>query len=86
MLIRLYWRLIPASKRKQCIFRKSCSQFVFDTTYQQGALEGLKAFRYRYNNCRGGYETFRSPVNGKMQMILPDGIVIDEKEIAVRLL
>lgn len=86
LMIKLYWLLIPKTKRKKCIFRKSCSHYVFEILEQQGFLSGLKAFRFRYNNCRSGFEIFKNPVTSEMQMLLPSNQIIDRDEIAERLL
>jgi putative component of membrane protein insertase Oxa1/YidC/SpoIIIJ protein YidD len=55
-LIKVYWYLIPQEKRRSCIFSKSCSNYVMDTLKYEGALSGLRAFSFRYNNCRKGYK------------------------------
>ncbi|MFV5688908.1 membrane protein insertion efficiency factor YidD [Flavobacterium sp. ZT3R25] len=84
--IRLYWILIPQNKRKKCVFKKSCSNYVFEITQTEGFIKGLSAFRFRYQNCRGGFEIFKNPISNKTQMLLPSGIVIEKEEIAERLL
>ncbi|MBE8726890.1 membrane protein insertion efficiency factor YidD [Flavobacterium hungaricum] len=84
--IRLYWFLIPQSSRKKCIFKKSCSNYVFETTQKEGFIKGLKAFQFRYKNCRGNFSIFQNPIDNKIQMILPSQIIINEEEIAERLI
>lgn len=86
LVIQLYWKFIPPSKRKKCIFKKSCSNYVFEKTQKEGFISGLKAFRFRYTNCRGNLEIFKNPVTNKIQMILPSQIIIDREEIAERLI
>lgn len=85
-VIRMYWKIIPPSKRKKCIFKKSCSNYVFEVTEKEGFLSGLKAFRFRYENCRGNFTIFKNPINNQIQMILPSLIIIDEEEITERLI
>lgn len=85
-IIKIYWKVIPASKRRKCVFKKSCSNYVFETTQKEGFIKGLKAFQFRYKNCRGNVEIFKNPINNKIQMILPSQIIIDGGEIADRLL
>lgn len=82
--IQMYWNFIPESKRKKCIFKKSCSQYVFDATKNEGFIKGLKAFQFRYKNCRGNFAVFTNPVTNKLQIILPSQLVIDKEEIADR--
>lgn len=55
LLIQFYWMSIPKSKRRRCLFKKSCSHYVFDVTKDQGFFKGLKALSFRYKNCRPGY-------------------------------
>lgn len=80
--IRIYWKTFPEHRRRKCIFKKSCSNYVFDITKQKGFLKGLQSLFYRYKNCRGGFQIFINPINGQKLIILPSREVIDEKEIA----
>lgn len=82
----MYWKCIPAFKRKKCIFKKSCSNYVFEVTQKEGFIKGLKAFIFRYENCNGNFQIFKNPINNKIQMILPTQIIIESEEIAERLI
>jgi len=82
--IKIYWFLIPKSKRRKCIFRKSCSRYVFDKTINEGIISGLEALKYRYNNCRGGFHIFENPITKQIQIILPNNCVLEEYEISKR--
>lgn len=82
----MYWNLIPACKRKKCIFKKSCSNYVFEITQKEGFIKGLKAFQFRYKNCRGNFAIFKNPLTNEIQMILPSQIIINRDEIAERLI
>ncbi len=84
--IRSYWFLIPESKRRQCIFRKSCSNFVYEETFKNGLLKGLSALKFRYQNCASGFIIFDNPIDGKKMMSLPNQQIIQENEIAKRFL
>ena len=84
--IKMYWNYIPSAKRKKCIFKKSCSNYVFEVTQKEGFISGLKALRFRYQNCRGNFQIFKNPINNKIQMILPSQIIVEREEIAERLL
>lgn len=86
LIIRLYWILIPQSKRRKCIFKKSCSNYVFEITQKEGFIKGLKAFQFRYKNCRGNFSIFQNPIDNEIQMILPSQLVIGKEEIADRLI
>lgn len=86
LAIKMYWKIIPSSKRKKCIFKKSCSNYVYEITQKEGFINGLKAFQFRYQNCRGNFAIFKNPLTNKIQMILPSQIIIDREEISERLI
>lgn len=84
--IRLYWYLIPEPKRRRCVFRKSCSNYVYEQINNNGLNSGIKAFRYRFRNCRSGFQLFKNPLNNEIQIILPNQEIIKQEEIAKRLI
>ena len=55
LCIKCYWYLIPASKRNKCLFKESCSVYVFKTIKKSGVKLGLQALWFRYRNCRSNY-------------------------------
>jgi len=83
-IIKLYWAAFPESKRRKCIFRISCSQYVYQATKNEGLYKGLVALRCRYLNCRTGFHIFENPNDGTKIMILPNGQTFTEDEIAER--
>lgn len=83
-LIKIYWIVLPASKRRRCIFRQSCSKYVYETTANEGFISGLKAFQYRFKNCRSGAQLIENPITGRFQIILPNHQVLNEQEISER--
>ncbi|QTE22675.1 membrane protein insertion efficiency factor YidD [Polaribacter cellanae] len=85
-LIKLYWFFKPKKKSAKCIFRKNCSNYIYDKTFNEGFISGIKALKFRINNCKYGFELFVNPTDNKTYMILPNKDVINEKEIAERLL
>ncbi|MGO4708072.1 membrane protein insertion efficiency factor YidD [Chryseobacterium sp. 2TAF14] len=84
LLIKAYWVTIPASRRRKCIFRKSCSKYVYEETISKGMISGLKALKFRFKNCRSGAQIFENPITRKIQIILPNNKVLDEKDISER--
>ncbi|MEZ4853760.1 membrane protein insertion efficiency factor YidD [Flavobacterium sp.] len=86
LIVKLYWFLIPKNKRRKCIFKESCSKFVYEETSKNGFNSGIKAFLYRYNTCRAGFEIYTNPISGEQEMLLLNGEIIRNKEIAERLL
>jgi putative component of membrane protein insertase Oxa1/YidC/SpoIIIJ protein YidD len=85
LVIEFYWALVPKSKRRKCLFKISCSQYVHQQT-KESFHEGVIAFRYRFQNCRTGYQIFEDPIERCKMMILPNGQIISEDKIAERLI
>lgn len=82
LIIKIYWIVIPANKRRTCLFKQSCSNYVFSNTKQFGLIKGLQSLRYRMNTCREGSALFVNPLTGKIQMILPNNEVVDQDNIS----
>lgn len=83
--IRLYWFLIPKKKRRKCIFKKSCSNQVYDETKRHGLFRGMHALNFRIQNCKPDFDVFTDPFTGKKQMLLKSGTIVEEDQIAERL-
>lgn len=84
LFIRLYWTIFSKSKRRKCLFRTSCSNYVYQTTKQEGFYRGLRALKYRFHNCCSGLQVFEDPISCNTIMILPNGQILEEDEIANR--
>ncbi|WP_354304249.1 membrane protein insertion efficiency factor YidD [Pedobacter sp. UYP1] len=84
LLIKIYWAVIPKSKRRRCIFRISCSQHVYRTTQNKGLFKGLLALKYRFLNCRNGFHLLESPIDKRKMIMLPNHQILTEDEIAER--
>lgn len=82
--IKVYWAAFPESKRRKCIFRISCSQHVYQSTKKEGFYKGIIALKYRYLNCRSGFQIFNHPIDGSKMIMLPSGQVLTEGEISER--
>ena len=83
-LIKLYWKVFPEKKRRCCLFKETCSQYVYRHTAEGGFFKGANALKQRLKKCRQGYQLY-SGLQG-FEMELADGSVIKEEEIAPRLL
>ena len=83
-IIRIYWKIIPASKRKQCIFRESCSHYVWRITAEEGFISGIKALLFRNKHCCPGYAIYKYQNNFELKTI--NGLILKEDEIDKRLL
>lgn len=79
-LIRLYWVLLPTKWRRECIFRVSCSQHVYNVTHDFGFLAGYKALKDRWKKCRGGYRVMYW--NNDFRVRLCDGHIVSSDIIA----
>ena len=86
LLIKLYWAMFPVTKNPKCIFRTSCSHHVYQITKTAGLLLGIKAFIYRFSNCRTGFHLFQHPTTNARIMVLRNKKILTEDEISERLL
>ena len=80
LAIRLYWR-IPTKLHQRCIFRETCSHYVYRIASEQGFLAGIKAFKERTELCRSGYVIYKSL--GRYYMKTANGTIFQEDEIAL---
>lgn len=71
-------------KRPCCIFKETCSHYVYRQTNDGGFFNGMSALKNRLKKCRKGYQLYTS-LNG-FEIELADGSIIKEDEIAPRLL
>ena len=84
-IIQSYWFLIPETKRRKCIFNKSCSNHVFDELQLNGLKAGLKELQFRIRNCQPEFDIFIDYKTGRQKMLLKTGIIVDENQISERL-
>jgi uncharacterized protein len=82
--IRCYWGIIPKKYRRQCLFKETCSQFVYRQTHEHGFFEGVRAFNQRYRKCRSGYRLYT--IADGFEMSLADGTIVHESDISDRLI
>ncbi|HMT75650.1 MAG TPA: membrane protein insertion efficiency factor YidD [Chitinophagaceae bacterium] len=74
LLIRLYW-IVPRGMRRPCLFRNSCSRFVYRVARAKGFAAGVTALQRRRRRCRGGYCIHDTP-DGRRWVILADRSVV----------
>lgn len=70
--------------RGKCLFKESCSNYVYRETKEEGLKKGITALKFRYHNCRPNY--YLSDDNGKVLLITVENEVIEEKFIDERIL
>lgn len=80
LAIRIYWK-IPTKMHQKCIFRETCSHYVYRIASEQGFLAGLRALRRRNEVCRPGYVVYLS--QGRYYLQAANGEVFEEQDIAV---
>jgi uncharacterized protein len=85
LTIKTYWITIPEKYRKTCLFKESCSHFVYRVTKQRGFLCGTAAFFQRRKKCRPGYEMMFSDTS-IIRIKLVDGSFISKNELSDQLL
>ncbi|MEL6674561.1 MAG: membrane protein insertion efficiency factor YidD [Bacteroidota bacterium] len=83
--IRLYWRMGFLRRSRCCLFKESCSRYVYRTTQEEGLVAGFKALQVRLKQCRPGY-TLQSTPEGDWNCHLVDGTVLPEKELAAHMI
>ena len=82
--IRVYWLVVPKRMRRHCLFKCSCSQYVYAVTKAKGYSAGRKAFRKRKVQCRPGYHFYQTP-DGIWWVILADKSVVSFAETILSL-
>jgi len=83
-IIKLYWKIIPASRRNRCLYKESCSNKVYNDTLREGLFKGLLSLYQRIKNCRPGYSLIL--INDEVIMRLIDGSVLSEEQINIDIL
>jgi uncharacterized protein len=84
LAIRAYWLLWPSRLRRTCLFRESCSRYVYRITNELGIVRGAKAFVQRYRSCRHGY-AFTTQEH-TLGILLADGTFLGETDVAEHLM
>ncbi|WP_010181007.1 membrane protein insertion efficiency factor YidD [Aquimarina agarilytica] len=84
LIIKIYWAIIPKKIRGKCLFKKSCSHFVFDMTKRNGIISGLKAFKFRFKHCRPNYNLINS--EDGLLLISVNHFVFKQNEIDTRII
>ena len=85
-IVQLYWLFKSKNRKAKCIFKKSCSIYVYEKAKEEGFILWIEAFLFRYKNCRGGFEVFKNPITNKIEIVLHTKIISESEEIAERLL
>ncbi len=82
LIIKIYWKLIPPSNRRSCLFAESCSKYVYRKTKESGFFSGLRAFKFRYKKCKPGYKIGYNSSDNTTELLLVDGTILKEQEMS----
>ena len=80
LAIRIYWK-IPTKLHQHCIFRETCSHYVYRIASEQGIFAAFKAIRERNELCRPGYIVYKSL--GHYYLKTANGTIFEEGDIAL---
>jgi putative component of membrane protein insertase Oxa1/YidC/SpoIIIJ protein YidD len=78
-LIEFYWKIIPEKNRKICIYRITCSRYIYNAFSNDGFISGFLAYFQRRRSCKNGYT-----IKYQNKMILIEdrnGLIIQEHDI-----
>lgn len=78
----MYWKLIPESRRRTCLFAENCSRYVYRITQEKGFLSGICALKERYKKCKPGYKIGYNSLDGTTELHLIDGTILKHQEIS----
>jgi len=79
--ISLYRRL-PASFKRQCLFKETCSSFVGRVVRESGLWPGLCALRIRVSQCRPGYQVYFDCQTKSWHVRFKNGLVSNSSQLA----
>jgi len=54
-IIKFYQLFISKRLHRKCLFKENCSNYVFRMTKENGFSAGIKALKFRINNCNPNY-------------------------------
>lgn len=76
--IQTYWWLVPAPRRRRCLFSESCSRAVDRALGEGGLAAGARAFRARARACRPGFRV--ECIGAVPSIVLRDGTCLAPHE------
>ena len=80
-LIEAYWKHVPESNRKICIYKLTCSKAVYQALQNKGFWSASKLYLFRRFNCKNGYTISWNSDNSKVVIQTKMGSIINEEEI-----
>jgi hypothetical protein len=80
ILLKFYQLFIPKLFRRECLFKESCSNYVYRLTKENGFSIGINALKYRIHQCKPNYFLIKN--NGRILLITSKYEVIEEEFIS----
>ncbi|PHR15129.1 MAG: hypothetical protein COA40_03060 [Aequorivita sp.] len=79
LIIKSYWLIVPKSSRRKCLFKVSCSHYVYQQTKKNGLQAGLRALHFRIENCNPSYQII--DLGDEKILVTKTNKVFPEKEL-----
>ena len=80
LLIRFYWHFGNRQKNR-CLFKVTCSRWVYQVTLEKGIISGIKCLYKRYKSCRSNYRITNNSDNSE-GIIASDGVFYQKDLLA----
>jgi len=84
LIIKFYQAFTPKAFRGKCLFKESCSNYVYRITKEVGLKDGINSFLFRLKNCRPGYYMIEEA--DKILLITVKNWVVEEKDISEKII
>jgi len=82
--IKVYQKFLRNHLGKTCLFKETCSNYVYRKTKEEGFVKGLGCLMFRIKNCRPNY--YVTSRNGVILLITNQKEVVTEQEISIDVL
>jgi len=79
-VVRVYWAVWPRHLNRGCLYRETCSHYIYRVSREAGVLAGCRALLQRYQTCRAGYAV--TTKDGELGLMLRDGSFVPERFVA----
>jgi putative component of membrane protein insertase Oxa1/YidC/SpoIIIJ protein YidD len=79
-VVRVYWAVWPRHLNRGCIYRETCSHYIYRVSRETGFLAGCRALLQRFQTCRPGYAV--TTEDGELGLMLRDGSFVPERFVA----
>lgn len=84
ILLKIYQLFVPKRFRRKCLFKESCSNYVFRITKENGFNTGIDALKFRIRNCNRNYSIVEN--KSSFLLITAQYEVIEEEFISEQII